>query len=503
RDADVTVSVSSHVPKPHTPFQWCAMDTVDEIRRKQKILKETSRAERVDLKWHEPTSSWVEGIFARGDRRLCDVLEDAWRGGARFDGWDEHLKIAIWQEALAKHRIDTTLYLGTIPVDARLPWDHIDVGLAEGFLAWEYRRALKDRLSHPCGKPYKTLLHHTTIEDALADGRKLVCYDCGVACDLTKMREERLVYLRKLDAHKPDAGGLSPSGEAPEPPRFIAPAIPKERRRCHPKPAFVQGAGTRYRVRYTKLARAAYTSHLDTSRMLQRLLRRAELPVIYSRGFHPHPDLIFGPALGLGIAALAELVDVRLDGDPGEAAVLSRMRAASPEGIRIEQVARLDEHDPGIARVLCAGDYAALLPAGLAIDPTRVPATVERMHKGEVKIIDVARFLVTCRFAEEPEAALLRTQLDWPAGAILLSRVRILGDGSAKASEVIESLLGGPPPSEIRHARLALWAAEDTDLFDLPSLRTLKRPAARTAAESPIDAPLVAEPLPDTEAAAV
>src|SRR5262249_32250785 len=117
----VTVSVSSHVPKPHTPFQWCAMDAVDELQRKQRILREVARDERVDLKWHDPIGSWLEGIFARGDRRLCDVVETAWRAGARFDGWDEHLDVAAWRAALARHEVDATPYLGTIPVDARLP----------------------------------------------------------------------------------------------------------------------------------------------------------------------------------------------------------------------------------------------------------------------------------------------------------------------------------------------------------------------------------------------
>ena len=270
------------------------MDTLDELKRKQHILRETARGERVDLKWHDPAGSWIEGIFARGDRRLGDVLETAWRAGARFDGWDEHLQLDVWRQAIAKHLIDPTIYLGTIPVDARLPWDHIDVGLADGFLAWEYRRAMKDKLSHPCGKPYKTLLHHATIEDALADGRKLVCYDCGIACDLTKMRDERLVYLRKLDAHKkvPDAtpapllvDGEATAASAPPEPR--GPAPPRERKRNQPTPAFVQGEGARYRVRYTKLGRAAYISHLDTARMLQRLFRHAALKVNYTRGFHP------------------------------------------------------------------------------------------------------------------------------------------------------------------------------------------------------------------------
>jgi hypothetical protein len=98
------------------------------------------------------------------------------------------------------HNVDVPAALGTIPVTARLPWDHLDVGLEDGFLLREYRKALANRLSPPCGKVGGQFIHHTNLEDAKADTRKLVCYDCGVACDLTDMRQERFVYLEQLTA---------------------------------------------------------------------------------------------------------------------------------------------------------------------------------------------------------------------------------------------------------------------------------------------------------------
>src|SRR5439155_25879947 len=147
--------------------------------------------------------SFVEGVLARGDRRLADAIETAWRAGARFDGWDEVFDLERWQAAFAAHGVDTAAYLGTRPVAARLPWDHLDVGLEDGFLLGEYRRALKGRASPPCGKVAGTLLHHTNVAEAEADHRKLVCYDCGVACDLVKMRDDRLVALRALGALQP------------------------------------------------------------------------------------------------------------------------------------------------------------------------------------------------------------------------------------------------------------------------------------------------------------
>src|SRR4051812_43141782 len=101
RAARVTTSVSTHVPKPHTPFQWAAMDTESETERKQTLLAETAAKLRVDLKMHENRQSHVEGIFSRGDRSCADLLERAYRLGCRFDGWEEGLRPDAWDRALA------------------------------------------------------------------------------------------------------------------------------------------------------------------------------------------------------------------------------------------------------------------------------------------------------------------------------------------------------------------------------------------------------------------
>ena len=114
KDADVTVSVSSHVPKPHTPFQWCAMDSIAELVRKQKLLRDVAHGERVTLKYHDAGISHVEGILSRGDRRLADVIEHVWRDGGRFDGWDEQFELARWNAALDACGVGAR----ALPVDA-------------------------------------------------------------------------------------------------------------------------------------------------------------------------------------------------------------------------------------------------------------------------------------------------------------------------------------------------------------------------------------------------
>jgi radical SAM family uncharacterized protein len=193
----VTVSVSTHVPKPHTPFQWCAMDAAPIVREKQGWLEEEAKKSGVDLRMHDCDTSWLEAVFARGDRSLCDVLERAYEAGARFDSWEDRLEIDAWEEAFRAEGVDKARFLGTIPVTARLPWDHISVGLEDGFLAREYRKALKSRLSPPCGKVAGAFVHATNLQDAHKETRRLVCYDCGVACDLSAMSGERLVYPKR------------------------------------------------------------------------------------------------------------------------------------------------------------------------------------------------------------------------------------------------------------------------------------------------------------------
>jgi radical SAM family uncharacterized protein/radical SAM-linked protein len=352
----VTVSVSTHVPKPHTPFQWCALDAKEDVRKKQGWLKEEAKRAKVDLRLHGRDGSWLEGIFARGDRRLANVLERAYKDGARFDSWDDRLDISVWQKALDAEGIDPTRYLGTIPVTAALPWDHIDVGLEEGFLLREYRKALKSRLSLPCGKAAGMFVHHTNLKDAEPDKRRLVCYDCGVACDLSAMRDQRLTFLTKLGA------------EEPRPPKPISlergdvQPLPKAGKGKAAPPLIVQGEARRYRFSYTKLGPSAFLSHLDLIRAMPRAFRRCGLTMFYSSGFHPKPEMTFGPALSLGVASLGEVVDVKLTCDVDPREQLEALTAGSPEGLRWIAADRLKPGDLAISRLIEAARYTVGIP---------------------------------------------------------------------------------------------------------------------------------------------
>ncbi|MCC6648683.1 MAG: TIGR03960 family B12-binding radical SAM protein, partial [Polyangiaceae bacterium] len=376
--ASVTVSVSTHVPKPHTPFQWCAMDSLDEVRRKQALLRDGARQLKLDLRMHASDESVVEAIFARGDRRLGDVVEHAWRAGARFDSWEEHVRLDLWKAALAAHGVDVARYLGTVPVDARVPWDHIDVGLEDGFLLREYQKALRGRLSPPCGKAVGQFVHHTNVEEAAADRRRLVCYDCGVACDMTSMRTERVERLTQLGAARP---GL-PVVQLP----------PRETEEGKPH-APTKGATYRYRLVLQKLGPVAFLGHLDLVRALPRVFRRAEIPLAHTGGFNPKPDFTYGPALSLGVPSLGEPLDLKLTVELPPDELVARLDAVAPEGLRITGAARLGPEDPAIGKIVAEARYAlAFAHKTLAAGPEAVRDAVERAMAAEalpvVRVID-------------------------------------------------------------------------------------------------------------------
>ncbi len=145
------VSVSTFVPKPHTPFQWCAQESREGVRRKQDLLKSSLRSKSVNLSWHDRDMSAVEGFLARGDRRISSVIRRAWESGGRFDSWSEHFDISIWESAWEAAGLDPSLYLGRERgADEVFPWEHLDHGLDRDFLRRELERALAGELTSDC-----------------------------------------------------------------------------------------------------------------------------------------------------------------------------------------------------------------------------------------------------------------------------------------------------------------------------------------------------------------
>jgi len=151
RRVEISVSVATFVPKPHTPFQWEPLASHNDVMRRQRLLRDALRSRAIKLSTSDWASTWLEALFARGDRRLGAVVLQAWRAGARFDAWSECLNIALWEQALADQQIDLdeALHRRRGP-EEYLPWEHIDVGVDRAFLWDEYQRALRGELSPDC-----------------------------------------------------------------------------------------------------------------------------------------------------------------------------------------------------------------------------------------------------------------------------------------------------------------------------------------------------------------
>ena len=151
RGVSVTVSSSCFVPKAFTPFQWSAQNTCDEFLRKQYLLKDSNERKQVKVNYHEPTVSSIEGILARGDRKVAKLIVQAWQNGAKFDGWTESFKYDAWLKALEQTGLSREFYANRErSYDEILPWDHISIGVSKRFFIEEMEKAKNETVTPNC-----------------------------------------------------------------------------------------------------------------------------------------------------------------------------------------------------------------------------------------------------------------------------------------------------------------------------------------------------------------
>ncbi len=166
--AKVRVSVSTLVPKPHTPFQWIPMEGEETIRDQIAYLQKRLRGRGFHFNWNDPRETLMEAFLSRGDRRLADVIERAWRLGAKFDAWQDHFRDDAWMRAFAEHGLDPDWYARRErSIDETLPWDHISTGVKKAFLIEEYRHSL---------------------QGAVIDDCREHCFSCGILAQFRELR---------------------------------------------------------------------------------------------------------------------------------------------------------------------------------------------------------------------------------------------------------------------------------------------------------------------------
>ncbi len=369
RNPAITISVSSYVPKPHTPFQWANMITLDEIIRKQNMLKDYAVKFGLNFRKHWSKISHLEGIVSRGDRRVGKAIYLAWEKGCRFDGWNETFDHDSWIEAVEEAGLETDYYLKTIPMDGNLPWDHIDVGLEDKFLQREWVKATKNRVSPPCGKVAGMIVHHSNLESLEKtfdiDKKRLVCYSCGVACDLGEMVEERRDFLKRVDAI--------------EDTEYVR---PERKKIVDTREKRGQWVGFKYRIEFAKIGPLTFTSHLDLQKIMMRIFKRANIEMLYSEGYKLRPLMSFGPALTLGISSMSEFFDIRVGEEwIDKEEILQTLQKHSERGIVFKNIKEIESKEKSIQEAV--DEFTYFVPL---MDDKNIEEELIRL-KGQKEII--------------------------------------------------------------------------------------------------------------------
>ncbi len=271
RPVQVTVSVSCFIPKPFTPFQWEAQDTMEQLAEKQAYLKTKITNKHVRYQHHDAKVSRIEAVLARGDRRLSDALELACREGFAFDAWDEYFDYDKWISVLERSGIDPAFYANrAFGLDEILPWDIIDCGVTKEFFLSERAKAYGEVTTPNCREK---------------------CSGCGA----NKLGGVRAVCPGcKETASTEMAAPVTPPAEA-----------------LWPKLESFKSV----RIKFKKVGDLQYISHLDLQRTMARILVRAKIPMWYTQGFNPHAKVIFGLPLSVGTESECEYIDLRVDHD--------------------------------------------------------------------------------------------------------------------------------------------------------------------------------------------
>ena len=327
---ELNLTISNFTPTPHTPFQWHSVSTA-EFKRRQGILRQRFAGMRfLKVNYTDVRLSAMEDFIGRGDQRLAPVIEAAWRSGAGMDAWFDNIERThgAWCEAIEAAGLGgryRELELGSwaelqalTPEQRRqrcaepLPWDHIDSGVSKQWLQEDLERALEA----------------VVVPDCSFDG----CSHCGVCGE-----------------------GLGHNVVVPPPP---IPTIDPPR-----KPPSEQVG--RLRVRFAKTGEMALLSHLDLVRMLERALRRSQLPVSFTGGFHPLPRLQLALALPLGAEADSDWLDLSFTEVVQPEQLMDRLAPLLPEGFALLEAHGVPVKSPALSQMLQSAHWRLCLqPSG-------------------------------------------------------------------------------------------------------------------------------------------
>jgi len=390
KNPQINLSISSFIPKPHTPFQWEKMDEDDTLIEKHRFLRSRLRKYPfVKFKEHNRYNSLLEGIFSRGDRRLVKVLEDAWRKGVRFDSWNELFKFSVWEDAFQANELDYRDFLSAIDQRAVLPWDHIQTGIKKSHLQEEMAKALKQEMTPNC--------------------MEKECDSCQ-GCTLWPLLTKK---FSAQDAH--------PQGEQ-------SPLFGEETEEI-----------IRYRLYYSKLERIRYISHLDLANMIQRTFRRACVSVEYSKGYHPKMLISYLPALPLGMGGILEVLEFKSHYSWSKTEFIDRLNEVSPSGLEFQGLERINLDKPGLSETLDSQVYSLDLKSSVvteALNEFRVTNDKPALSDSET-----IRLMITEYHPLSPEMESIDMEVDGEQAKLFIS-IKYSPHKMARPQDVVSEMTG-------------------------------------------------------------
>ncbi len=374
----INVSVSPFVPKPFTPFQWVAQDSITTLKERMDHLCSSIKQRNVKLSWRNADVAAVEGLLARGDRRLGAVVRTAWQAGANLEGWSEFFQYDRWMTALKDSGLSFDTFLAERHPDAPLPWDHIKKGVTKKFLIKEYRHSVDPTVTLDC--------------------KTHGCHSCG----LSGHPVCRKIVKGRLDFSPETAKDPKPDY------RYGRSKVPIPENGEH-QPYSIA------RIRYSRDENVRFLSHLDMIRIFELAMRRADVPVAYTQGFNPKPKVSYGPSLATGHTSDAEYMDIYFRGTQ-DCDFVDNLTKELPYGIDIKECFVFMKKLQSLVSLINVADYKVKLPAKVSgpqireiID--RDSIIVQKAKKGGVsKSVDIRPFIESIKLKES--GLFVRTKMD-------------------------------------------------------------------------------------------
>jgi radical SAM family uncharacterized protein/radical SAM-linked protein len=476
RGFGLTVSASSFVPKPHTPFQWFAQEPMAVLKEKQAYLKGRLREARIDFKWHHVESSFLEAVFTLGGREVGAAIALGQQRGCRFDGWTEQFRFDTWMQALADAGVDPYAIANRArDLEARLPWDHIDCGVTKQFLKREHKKALQVKGTPDCHVGPCSNCGEVCVPNwpTWAQEVGMIEVTGNVSAGDSEKRSTGETENRGRGDTENRGTGEPGSGSPTRGQQVDASSGPDDQLTDRPidqSTGRSQEAPTaapvhpvqKIRFEFQKVGELRYLSHLELMRALQRALRRAGLPLAYTQGFNPQPKLSVAQALAVGVEGLRELGEVELTSRVEPNDLPARWNSQLPPELKILRSWEAPLHGPSLSAGVRGAVYQIQLePNGW--DPTTLaaigtagacaefleqsPIPVEVIKKGEKVTLDARPFIQVFAAAPSEDGAGTRTGDGIPRWDLVL---RAGLGGSVKPQAVMRRFLGQRvPPGEL------------------------------------------------------